>query len=340
MQRVALAKAIILDLTGTRRSWHTLLRQGGAALLFGFVFGSVSDAAAERVRPQLQEALRHKLVINTEFTHSPCAFPVASKQLEDQPGVVRLSVEWEAIGNAKQQDWNQAFVAALLPCRINLGLLDSNGYSAYQIATLEDWVAGQPTGSRHQLAGTSLLAAEFYQFGCGVGLRDFNGEIVGCPGYLSVLESKKPDVYVNISSRGIPAVSQDVPERDFRSLIIKNEIASNTNLGIYPWPLGRDERFAGYACGIPCGIGRPLSGFGGLSSHLDIAFTRDEERNSSEHQRGGEKSQPSSVFGYSFLSGIRMRWRNASPNRIFVSTLMIGIGCLSMWLGMMIFGGK
>jgi hypothetical protein len=120
---------------------------------------------------------------------------------------------------------------------------------------LEDGGARQPVGFGHPFASSRKIIAEFYQFGCGIGLWDYNGKIRGCPCVFPELECEKFDLNVNIRCGCVAAISQDIRERDFRSLIIKNEIASNANLRVYPWPLRSDESFAGYFGGILGGLG-------------------------------------------------------------------------------------
>jgi hypothetical protein len=80
--------------------------------------------------------------------------------------------------------------------------------------------------------------------------------------------------------------------------------------------------------------------FGGLARNLNVALAGDKKRDGGENQGGSKESQPSSVLGYGLLSGIRMRWRNASPDRIFICTLLLGIVGLCVWFGVTAGGAK
>lgn len=93
--------------------------------------------------------------------------------------------------------------------------------------------------------------------------------------------------------------------------------------------------------GIAGGVSSLFGGLGGLPRRVDITLAGDEQRDCCQNEQRSENGKPFRVFGNGIFGGIVGAWRRASPNSLFVGTLLLSVCSLGLVaLFLHFFGGK
>ncbi len=138
------------------------------------------------------------------------------------------------------------------------------------------------------------------------------------------------DMILHIPCRGVTSIPPDWSEIPGSNLVrfhalTRGRLETNGNKR----SLAGDQSALSYFSGSIGSISAKFGDFG-------HSFPGNKEAYRSENQERRENGKPFSVFGNSFFGWVRMAWRQATPAKLFVCTLLFSLSCCGV-LGAIIY---